>query len=72
LVNEVLDTVSQLAREGITMLLVSHEMSFVRSVSSRVVMMDKGQIVEIGTPKEIFENPKEARTNEFVSKILRH
>ena len=72
LVNEVLDTVSQLAKEGITMLIVSHEMGFVKEVSSRVVMMDKGQIVEIGTPKEIFEHPKEARTGEFVSKILRH
>ncbi|WP_454854157.1 amino acid ABC transporter ATP-binding protein [Rhizobium binxianense] len=72
LVNEVLDTVSQLAREGITMLIVSHEMGFVREVSSRVVMMDKGQIVEIGTPTDIFQNPREARTGEFVSKILRH
>ncbi|MDE1994911.1 MAG: amino acid ABC transporter ATP-binding protein [Rhizobiaceae bacterium] len=72
LVNEVLDTVSQLANEGITMLIVSHEMGFVRKVSSRVVMMDKGQIVEVGTPSEIFEHPKEARTAEFVSKILRH
>jgi polar amino acid transport system ATP-binding protein len=72
LVNEVLDTVSQLAKEGITMLIVSHEMGFVREVSSRVVMMDKGQIVEIGTPTDIFQNPKEVRTGEFVSKILRH
>jgi polar amino acid transport system ATP-binding protein len=54
------------------MLIVSHEMGFVREVSSRVVMMDKGQIVEIGTPTEIFQNPKEVRTGEFVSKILRH
>jgi polar amino acid transport system ATP-binding protein len=72
LVNEVLDTIGQLANEGITMLIVSHEMGFVRKVSSRVVMMDKGQIVETGTPAEIFENPKEPRTTEFVSKILRH
>lgn len=72
LVNEVLDTIGQLANEGITMLIVSHEMGFVRKVSSRVVMMDKGQIVETGTPAEIFENPKEQRTREFVSKILRH
>ena len=72
LVNEVLDVVSQLAGEGITMLIVSHEMSFVRKVSSRVVMMDKGQIVEVGTPEQIFERPREQRTTEFVSKILRH
>ena len=72
LVNEVLDTVSQLANEGITMLIVSHEMGFVRKVSSRVAMMDKGQIVEVGTPEQIFEKPREARTSEFVGKILRH
>lgn len=72
LVNEVLDTVRTLASEGITMLLVSHEMSFVREVSTRVVMMDKGQIVEIGTPDKIFGNASEARTRDFVGKILRH
>jgi polar amino acid transport system ATP-binding protein len=72
LVTEVLDTIRQLACEGITMLIVSHEMAFVREVSTRVVMMDKGQIVEIGSPAEIFGSPKEARTREFVSKILRH
>ena len=72
LVNEVLDTIRALASEGITMLIVSHEMAFVREVSTRVVMMDKGQIVEIGSPAEIFENPKEARTKEFVGKIFRH
>jgi polar amino acid transport system ATP-binding protein len=72
LVTEVLDTIRTLARDGMTMLLVSHEMAFVREVSTRVVMMDKGQIVEIGTPSEIFDNPKEARTRDFVGKILRH
>ncbi len=72
LVQEVLDTVRELARDGITMLLVSHEMAFVREVSTRIVMMDKGQIVEVGTPAEIFGNPKESRTRDFVSKVLRH
>jgi polar amino acid transport system ATP-binding protein len=72
LVTEVLDTIRSLANEGITMLIVSHEMAFVREVSSRVVMMDKGQVVEIGTPAEIFGAPRETRTKEFVSKILRH
>ncbi len=72
LVQEVLDTVRNLAREGITMLLVSHEMAFVREVSTRIVMMDKGQIVEVGTPADIFGNPKEPRTRDFVSKVLRH
>ena len=72
LVNEVLDTIRGLAGEGITMLLVSHEMAFVREVATRVVMMDKGQIVEIGAPAQIFDDPREPRTREFVSKILRH
>ena len=72
LVTEVLDTIRTLASEGITMLIVSHEMTFVREVSTKVVMMDKGQIVEIGSPDQIFKNPTEARTREFVSKILRH
>jgi polar amino acid transport system ATP-binding protein len=72
LVSEVLDTIRGLAGEGITMLLVSHEMSFVREVSTRVVMMDKGQIVETGSPAEIFGAPREQRTRDFVGKILRH
>ena len=72
LVSEVLDTIRGLAGEGITMLLVSHEMAFVREVSTRVVMMDKGQIVETGSPAEIFGAPREQRTRDFVGKILRH
>jgi polar amino acid transport system ATP-binding protein len=72
LVNEVLDTVRSLARDGMTMLLVSHEMAFVREVASKVVMMDKGRVVEIGTPPEIFDHPKTERAREFVGKILRH
>jgi polar amino acid transport system ATP-binding protein len=72
LVSEVLDTIRGLAGEGITMLLVSHEMAFVREVSTRVLMMDKGQIVESGTPDVIFKAPKEQRTRDFVGKILRH
>jgi polar amino acid transport system ATP-binding protein len=72
LVSEVLDTIRGLAGEGITMLLVSHEMAFVREVSTRVLMMDKGQIVESGSPDVIFNAPREQRTRDFVSKILRH
>ena len=71
-VNEVLDTIRSLTSEGITMLIVSHEMAFVREVSTRVAMMDAGQIVECGTPDEIFDEPSELRTKEFVSKILKH
>jgi polar amino acid transport system ATP-binding protein len=72
LVNEVLDTIRELAAEGMTMIIVSHEMAFVREVSSKVVMMDKGQVVETGTPARIFGNPETARAREFIGKILRH
>lgn len=71
-VNEVLDTIRALTHEGITLVIVSHEMAFVREVSTRVAMMDEGRIIECGTPAEIFDSPKEIRTKEFVSKILKH
>src|SRR5439155_25175349 len=72
LVNEVLDTIRGLAAEGLTMLIVSHEMAFVREVASRVRMMDKGTVVEEGPPKQIFDSPRTDRAREFVGKILRH
>ena len=72
LVNEVLDTIRQLAADGMTMIIVSHEMGFVREVSSKVVMMDKGQVVEVGPPAQIFAAPTTDRCREFVGKILRH
>ncbi len=72
LVNEVLDTIRGLAAEGMTMLIVSHEMAFVREVASKVVMMDKGLVVEEGPPKQIFDSPQTDRAREFVGKILRH
>ncbi len=72
LVKEVLDTIRDLVAEGMTMLIVSHEMAFVREVASRVIFMDDGLVVEAGDPKAIFDNPTQARTGEFVSKILRH
>jgi polar amino acid transport system ATP-binding protein len=72
LVNEVLDTIRGLAKDGMTMLIVSHEMAFVREVASKVVMMDKGKVVEVGTPADIFDRPKTDRAREFVGKILRH
>jgi polar amino acid transport system ATP-binding protein len=72
LVNEVLDTVRELARDGMTMLIVSHEMAFVREVASKVVLMDKGRVIEEGSPKEILDRPKTERGREFMSKILRH
>ncbi|MBM6596694.1 amino acid ABC transporter ATP-binding protein [Microvirga sp. BT291] len=72
LVGEVLDIIRGLARDGMTMLIVSHEMGFVREVSSRVVMMDQGRIVEIGTPQQIFDAPKETRTRDFTARVLSH
>lgn len=72
LVKEVLDTVRLLAADGMTMLIVSHEMGFVREVSTRVVFMANGRVVESGAPGEVFDRPKERRTREFVGTILRH
>jgi polar amino acid transport system ATP-binding protein len=72
LVNEVLDSIRALAADGMTMLIVSHEMAFVREVASKVVMMDKGLVVEEGPPKQIFDAPRTERAREFVGKILRH
>ncbi len=72
LVNEVLDTIRDLAKDGMTMLIVSHEMAFVREVASKVVMMDRGKVVEVGTPADIFDRPRSDRAREFVGKILRH
>ena len=71
LVQEVLDTIRILASEGMTMLIVSHEMSFVKEVSNKVVFMDNGSVIEVNDPKIIFDNPKEKRTLDFVSKILK-
>ena len=70
MVGEVLDVMKRLAQEGFTMLVVTHEMAFARDVSSRVIFMDGGVILEDAAPEEIFENPKEARTREFLSRYL--
>ena len=72
LVSEVLDTIRALAAEGMTILIVSHEMSFIRGASTKVAFMAEGRVVEIGDPATIFEAPREARTRDFVGKILRH
>jgi polar amino acid transport system ATP-binding protein len=72
LVNEVLDSIRQLAKDGMTMVLVSHEMAFVREVADKVVFMDCGVVVEEGRPHQLFDNPQTARAQEFFSKILRH
>ena len=70
MVGEVLDVMKRLAGEGFTMLVVTHEMAFARDVSSRVIFMDGGVILEDAAPEEIFNNPKQARTREFLSRYL--
>ncbi len=72
LVSEVLDTIRGLAAEGMTMLIVSHEMGFIREISARVAFMAEGRVVELGSPADIFDNPQKERTRDFVGKILRH
>ncbi|WP_455924473.1 amino acid ABC transporter ATP-binding protein [Pseudomonas putida] len=72
LVGEVLDSVRQLARDGMTMLLVSHEMRFVREVSDQVAMMDKGRIVEMAPPEQLFTAPQHPRTQAFMQKVAWH
>jgi len=69
MVNEVLDTMIDLAREGMTMLVVTHEMSFARKVADRVIFMDRGEIVEIGEPESFFSNPQNERTRTFLGQI---
>ena len=71
LIGEVLEVIKQLALEKRTMIIVSHEMRFVRSISTKVIFMEGGHIVEEGTPKDIFENPKEERTKEFLDSYRR-
>jgi general L-amino acid transport system ATP-binding protein len=70
MIGEVLDTMKDLARSGMTMIVVTHEMGFAREVADRVVFMADGQIVEVGTPEHFFENPSEDRTKLFLSQIL--
>ena len=70
LVREVLDVMKQLARDGMTMIVVTHEMGFAREVADRVIFMDEGRIVEQGAPADIFDRPQQQRTREFLGKIL--
>ncbi len=72
MVGEVLDVMRALAREGMTMMIVTHEMGFAREVADRVVYIDHGRILEIGTPTEIFDRPSHERTKTFLSRVLRH
>lgn len=70
MVGEVLNVMKDLAKEGMTMVVVTHEMGFAREVGDRIIFMDNGNIVEQGTPDEIFSNPKNSRTIDFLSKVL--
>ena len=70
MVGEVLDVMKDLARSGMTMVIVTHEMGFAREVASRVLFIDQGVVMESGTPDEIFNNPQNERTKNFLSKVL--
>lgn len=70
MVGEVLDVMKSLVKEGMTMVVVTHEMGFAKNVSDRVIFMDQGVIVEDESPRELFENPKHERTKNFLSKVL--
>lgn len=72
LVGEVLEVMKQLAKEGITMIVVTHEMSFAKEVADEIIFLDEGRIIEQGTPEEIFNNPKEERTRQFLKRILKN
>ena len=71
MVSEVLDVMKDLAKEGMTMVIVTHEMSFAKEVATRVLFVDGGEILEEGTPAEVFDTPKHERTKSFLSKVIR-
>ena len=72
MINEVLDVMRKLAHEGMTMIVVTHEMGFAKEVAHRIIFMDDGRLIESGSPAEFFRNPKNERTKYFLSKILTH
>ena len=72
MIKEVLDVISEMAKEGMTMVCVTHEMAFARTVADRIVFMDKGEIVETARPEEFFTNPQSDRTRLFLSQVLKH
>lgn len=71
MVGEVLDVMKDLAKEGMTMIVVTHEMGFAKEVGDRALFMDDGKIVESGTPDEVFNHPQNTRTQDFLRKVLR-
>ncbi|MBD3897021.1 amino acid ABC transporter ATP-binding protein [Halomonas sp. ML-15] len=72
MIGEVLDAMRELAREGMTMMIVTHEMGFAREVADRVIYIHSGEIIEQGPPAEVFDNPQHARTQSFLSRVLKH
>ena len=72
MITEVLDTMIELAEDGMTMIVVTHEMGFARRAADRMVFMDKGEIIEMGAPKDFFEAPKTKRCKTFLNQILQH
>ena len=72
MINEVLDVMIDLAKDGMTMICVTHEMGFARSVADKVIFMDQGEIIEVAEPKDFFDNPKNERTKHFLEQILTH
>lgn len=70
LINEVLEVIREIAKEGMTMIIVTHEMNFAKSVSNKVIFIDNGKIIEEGSPEDIFINPKEDRTKEFLRSVI--
>jgi polar amino acid transport system ATP-binding protein len=72
MINEVLDVMRKLAHEGMTMIVVTHEMGFAKEVAHRIIFMDEGRLIESASPTEFFRNPKHERTKYFLSKILTH
>lgn len=72
MVGEVLDVIKKLAQTGVTMIVVTHEMGFAKQVADKVIFMDSGQIIEQGTPTEVFDTPKEKRTQNFLKTVLQH
>ncbi|RCV90599.1 amino acid ABC transporter ATP-binding protein [Billgrantia montanilacus] len=72
MIGEVLDAMRELAREGMTMIIVTHEMGFAREVADRVIFIDRGEIVEEGPPQQVFDSPRNERTQSFLSRVLKH
>ncbi len=72
MVGEVLDVMRELAAEGMTMMIVTHEMGFAREVAHRVIFIDRGRVLEEGPPAQIFDTPREERTRSFLSRVLKH